>query len=190
MGVKKSKPTQVVVMSSNKRFAKRQVVGLLFIGVLVLLATGVTLALINTNKKDDADVSTKPKTTADVIKTTDSLRYSKDVDKAVSVATEAYNDSTTDLDKYNIAQQTGVIYETNKDYKKAIEWYLKAEGLMPGTRGALVGLARCYDADGQKDKAIEYYKKVIALKDVTGQGVQNETAYYQYQLDKLTGAKQ
>jgi tetratricopeptide (TPR) repeat protein len=189
MGMKKSKPTQVVVMSSSKRFASRKVVGLSLVAIL-LLAAAVLASLVLFNKDDTDTATDKPKTAAEAVEVSDKLKYSKDAKEAAGVSAEAFNDSDNKEDKYMLALQTASIYQFNKDYTSAIEWYLKADALKPDLRGSLVGLASCYEAAGQKDKAIDYYKKVVALKDSTGQGVQNDTAYYQYKLDKLTGEKQ
>jgi tetratricopeptide (TPR) repeat protein len=193
MGAKKKyKPTQAVVMLSKKHLPKRKLVGLMILTVLVVTIVSLTVLFL-INKKDDSNnaaVDNTPKTTADFVKVSDDLKYTNNYDKAASTAAAGYDAATNDTEKYELALQTGAIYETNKDYKDAIVWYLKADELKPGQRGSLVGLARCYEADGQKDKAIEYYKKVLALKDVTGSGVQSEQPYYQWRLDQLTGATQ
>lgn len=189
MGVKKSKPTQVVVMSAKKRFASRKVVGLMLLIVLLLGAAILAGWMLFAKDDKDAVVADKPKTVAEALKASDKLKYSRDGKEAASVSAEAYNDSNDAEEKYILALQTASVYQFKKDYTSAIEWYLKADALKPGLRGSLVGLASCYEAAGQKDKAIEYYKKVVALKDSTGLGVQNDTAYYQYKLDKLMGVQ-
>lgn len=189
MGVKKTKPTQVVVKLSSRRFPRRRLLGLMV--VLLLVAVAAVMAVFLLNKDDDVATKVpKPTTTSGFIESSDSLKYSKDYNRAADMAAEGYDVAKTEDEKYNLAQKTASVYETAKDYKNAIKWYHKAGDIKPGLRGSLVGLARCYEADGQKDKAIEYYKKVIALKDETGIGVQNEQAYYQFRLDQLTGATQ
>jgi len=191
MGEKKTKPSEAVVMKVHKRLSKRVVLGLLLVLLPVLIATSILIYVLASNNKD-ADSGAKddtPKTTADVITKTDTMKYSGNYDKAVETSAAAYEASSNNDDKYNIAQQTGAIYETKQDYKNALEWYKKAEAIKPDDRGSLVGLARMYEALGDKEKAIEYYKKVLALKDTTGFGVQNDQAYYQYRLDQLMGAR-
>jgi tetratricopeptide (TPR) repeat protein len=187
MGKKKSKPTQVVVMSSKRRLTRRKAVGLMLVLLLLTVAAGIAVAMVLTSDKGNGDAEDNtPKTTAQAIEATDKLRYSNNYEGAVSQASQAYEDSDSDDDKYVLAQQTAAIYESNKDYDNAIEWYLKADELKPNQRGPLGGLGRCYEAKGDKQKAIGYYKKVVALKDVTGEGVQNDQAYYQYLIDRLS----
>lgn len=186
MGAKKKEPTQAVVMSSTKRFGKRKVIGVAIVALLLLVAGGlaVILFLSNSNTKDDSD---KPKTAAEAREASDDLKYSGKYDEAAGVTAEAYENSDNNDQKYNLAQQTGAIYESNKDYDKAIEWYMKADGIKAGNRGTMAGLGRCYKAKGEKDKAIEYFKKAIAAveADPSGEGSQNDRGYYQYEIDEL-----
>jgi tetratricopeptide (TPR) repeat protein len=186
MGKKKPEPTQVVVMSSKRRFARRKAWGLVLVVFLLLLAAGVGAALLLSKASDEDTRDDTPKTTAQVIEATDKLRYSGNHKDAADQAAQAFGDSDSDDNKYVLAQQTAAIYESNQDYDNAVKWYLKADKLMPNQRGPLGGLGRCYEAKGDKQKAVEYYKKVVALKDVTGEGVQNDQAYYQYLTDKLS----
>lgn len=51
-------------------------------------------------------------------------------------------------------------YYANKDYKKAIEQYLK---IVPATENSLLGIAASYKELNNFDKAIEYYQKAEAI---------------------------
>lgn len=187
MGAKKKEPTQAVVMSSTKRFGKRQVVGLGLVVILIVLAAGL-VAFLTLGKDKTGDSSDKPKTTAEAIEASDNLKYSEKYDEAANMTAEAYENSDNNDQKYNLAQQTAAVYESNQEYDKAIEWYLKADEIKPGKRGPLAALGRCYKGKGDKGKAIEYFKKAIAAVDAdpSGEGAQNDKAYYQYEIDELT----
>jgi len=58
----------------------------------------------------------------------------------------------------------------NKDYKNAISYYLL---IQPETVDTMLGVATSYQELGDKEKAIEYYKKALALKPVD-----SDIAYY------------
>ena len=58
----------------------------------------------------------------------------------------------------------------NKNYKEAIKYYTD---ITPETAGIMVGIASSYQELGNKDKAIEYYKKALVLKPID-----TEIAYY------------
>jgi len=159
--------------------------------MLILSVAGLGVALLMINQDDStSNEAAKPVTTQEFVDASDNLKYSQDYTKAADISAEGFDTVENEDDKHRLALQTAVIYASNKDYGNAIKWYLKADELKPGIRGSLVGLARSYEADGQKEKAIEYYKKVLELKDTTGQGVQSEQDYYQFRLNRLTGAKQ
>lgn len=61
-------------------------------------------------------------------------------------------------------------YFNNKDYKKAIEEYLK---IQPATVDSMLGAASAYQNMDDIPNAIEYYKKALALKPTD-----SEIAYY------------
>lgn len=185
MGVKKKEPAQAVVMSSTKRFGKRQVAGLALVIVLLVGAGGITAFLL-LNKDKAKDASDKPKTTAEVLTDSADLQYTEGKDAAVRLTSEAFENASSQDDKFALAEQTGAVYEGSQDYNKAIEWYKKADEIKPNQRGPLGGLARCYKATGDKAKAIEYLEKVLKHVDFSGRhGTQNDKAYYEYELEQL-----
>ena len=73
----------------------------------------------------------------------------------------------------------------NKDYKNAISYYLL---IQPETVDTMLGVATSYQELGDREKAIEYFKKALALKPVD-----SDIAYYIACLygedDKLDDAK-
>ena len=190
MGAKKAKPSQVVVgNTSSGSKIKRKRVGIILMAMLLLVAAGVAVAFYGTDSKKDSGTTAKqplPSNSKELIKTTNQTRYTNP-DEAAAMAEATYDKLEDKAQKHDSAVQTAVIYESNGKYQDAIEWYLKADALDPGKRGAVTGLGRCYEAIGDKQKAIEYYKKAIALEGQVAPGAQNESAYYQYRLDKLTG---
>lgn len=58
----------------------------------------------------------------------------------------------------------------NKDFKGAIKFY---ETITPPTANSMIGIASSYQELGDKDNAIEYYKKALELKPVD-----SDIAYY------------
>ena len=58
----------------------------------------------------------------------------------------------------------------NKDYKNAISYYLL---IQPPTVDTMIGVATSYQELGDREHAIEYYKKALALKPVD-----SDIAYY------------
>ncbi len=76
-----------------------------------------------------------------------------------------------------IAEASG--YFEKKDYKKAIDSYLK---INPSTVDSMLGVAASYQALNDTDNAIEYYKKALELKPID-----SDIAYY---IASLYGEKE
>lgn len=185
MGKKKSKPTQVVVMSSMQSSSKRKLVGLMLTAFLLVAAIGLTVFIL-TNKDDPSTGDDKPKATSEVIMDSATVQYSQSKEAAVKMTSEAFENTENNEDKFALAEQTGAVYESNQDYDRAIEWYMKADEIKSNQRGPLGGLARTYKAKGDRIKAIEYFEKVLKYVDFSGrQGTQNDKAYYEYELAQL-----
>lgn len=87
----------------------------------------------------------KDKQLADTIKTIASMK----TDNIMAKAAECYN---------------------NKDYKNAVSYYLSVK---PATVDTMIGVATSYQELGDKDNAIEYYKKALELKPID-----SDIAYY------------
>jgi hypothetical protein len=68
-------------------------------------------------------------------------------------------------DKIAYYSTMGDIYETHKDFKKALDAYLKADSYIRqgnfSDQSANVAIARSYEALGNKSKAREYYQREI-----------------------------
>ena len=80
----------------------------------------------------------KDKQLADTIKTIASMK----TDGILAKAAECYN---------------------NKDYKNAVSYYLSVK---PATADTMLGVATSYQELGDRDNAIEYYKKALELKPI------------------------
>lgn len=63
----------------------------------------------------------------------------------------------------------------NKDYQSAINYYLSVN---PATADSMVGAAVSYQELGDKDKAIDYYKKALELKKVDSDIAYNIACLY------------
>lgn len=87
----------------------------------------------------------KDKQLADTVKTIASMK----TDGIMAKAAECYN---------------------NKDYKNAVNYYLS---IKPATVDTMIGAATSYQELGDKDNAIEYYKKALELKPID-----SDIAYY------------
>jgi len=80
--------------------------------------------------------------------------------KDKTIATTAKNITSMKTDnQLNIAAEA---YK-NKDYKSAIHNYL---AITPATSDTMLGVASAYQELGNKQKAIEYYKKALELKPI------------------------
>jgi len=66
-----------------------------------------------------------------------------------------------DQENYGAYTELGRTYQENKEYEKAIEVFQKAADLSPKSVLALMGLAECYDALGEKDQAALFYERVL-----------------------------
>ena len=72
------------------------------------------------------------------------------------------NKNITNMKTDRLISQAAAFYQ-NKDYNKAISTYLSIE---PPTSDIMIGVASSYQELGDKENAIEYYKKALALKPV------------------------
>lgn len=73
--------------------------------------------------------------------------------------------STSDNDeKYELYLQQGVNNENDEKWDDAIASYKSAEAIKK-TATVYIGLGRCYEAKGDKQTAVNYYKQSIPLLD-------------------------
>ena len=74
------------------------------------------------------------------------------------------------LESVSIKLDTAANYYNNKDFQSAIDEYLS---IQPPTSDSMLGVASSYQNLGDKDKAIEYYKKAFELSPTN-----SDIAYY------------
>ena len=88
-----------------------------------------------------------------------------DFDTAISLYTEALEDFKEDALLRNFIQSSlGYAYEGKKDFKKAAFYFNEIATAKNAvmTDMALFNLARLYNAEGNKEKGIEAYKKILS----------------------------
>jgi tetratricopeptide (TPR) repeat protein len=89
-------------------------------------------------------------------------------------------------DKQKLLVQQGVNYGNDGDYKKALEIYLDAEKSKSDfTVSHLIGEA--YEALGNKEKAIEYFKKGLSQLDPNAISYTSDKRYYEAKVKELGG---
>lgn len=99
-------------------------------------------------------------------------------DKAIdTIEKELANpDISTDA-KYTLLFQQGLAYENKKDFAGALETYKKADTVI-ATEGIAEAMARVAEAKGDKQLAIDYYKKAISrIEPDNPVGGDNKTRY-------------
>jgi len=152
---------------NTRRFLTRR--NLLFAGITVVVivvagAAGVGLRMIQ-NKKEGGKVTTftTGKSLPTVVSDAQDLRISGDTAAADKKIDEALNDSKTSAeDRYLLLIQKGAGMFDQKNYTGAIDAYTQAAAAKQ-TSEAYDLLGDSYAAAGQKDKAIEAYKKALPL---------------------------
>ena len=156
----------------NRRFLTRR--NFLFAGIVVaviVVAGGAGIALrIMQNKQDQAveqaTESTGPSLPKAVSDAQD-LRLNGDTAAANKKIDAALNDSSTSKDdKYLLYIQKGSSLNDEKNYTQAADAFAQATALKQ-TSEAYDMLGDAYAAAGQKDKAIDAYKKAIPLVRAT-----------------------
>lgn len=157
----------VTVVSTNK---KRRI--LIIVGVIALLvlagAAGMGARWLQNkneaNAKKEASLAGKQ-----------SSGFSKEIDELQTLRAAGYNDaanqkiqealkdpSTPKAEQYQLYIQQGNAYIDKQDLTAAIAAYEKAEAL-DATYTITTTLARTWADAGNKAKAIEYYRKALAL---------------------------
>jgi tetratricopeptide (TPR) repeat protein len=161
------------------RLNKKVVLSVLGVLVVLVLATGagIGLRLLQNDKAADEDgvSSFKGQPLPERVDEAQNLRVSGDVDGSIKKIDEALNDGNVSKgEKYQLYIQQGNAYYDKKDTDAAIASYLKAESV-DKTYEIVSLLATMYEEAGNKEKAIEYYKKSIPLIPNTPMRVQYKT---------------
>ncbi|HSE60952.1 MAG TPA: tetratricopeptide repeat protein [Candidatus Saccharimonadales bacterium] len=149
----------------NKKFklTKKQLLsGVVVVGLLAAAAAaGFGLQfLLNKNNAPTQTVEGKLPAVVDQVQ---DLRMQGDQQAVSNKINEALKDSSTSNEtKYMLYIQQGNVATDKSDWKAAIDSYLKAAAIKE-TYEVTGLLAETYKQAGDKNKAIEYYKKAIPL---------------------------
>lgn len=160
---------------------------LLFVGVLVLaVAAGAGLRWLQQYR--EYKLATKPDAIETKAEDAQNIALSGDYDKAHEQLDEALDNPQLSADgKYTLLMQRGITYENQQKYDDAIKTYQEAEAIK-ATQAIAEAIARAAEAKGDKQLAIEYYKKAISRIDKeTNPRAESEQSYYEKQIENLGG---
>lgn len=82
-------------------------------------------------------------------------------------------------------------YVNAQKYDEALKWYQKVEKQDgKDTADVVVGMAYTYDARGDKENAIKYFQKAIALAEKSDDPMANaDKKSYEYEIKRLQGGE-
>jgi tetratricopeptide (TPR) repeat protein len=151
---------------SRRRFITKR--NLMFVGLVVLVlliagGAGVGLRMLQTKNNGDTSTTTTGKSLPQTISDAQDLRTSGDTAAADKKINDALNDSkTSSSDRYLLLIQKGAGYYDQQKYADAIT-ALEQAAAIKQTSEVYDMMGDAYAGAGQKDKAIEAYKKAIPL---------------------------
>lgn len=165
--------------------------------VLVLIGSGAGLYAAYTDRlseksEEQARMLRNDKRRYDIaIQQSNNYRRLRQNDKALEVLQDYA--ATAKSNEYKIFTYTkiGTIHEVNKEYDKALAAYRQAEKLKGrDDRAIAVGIARSSYALGDKQTAIEYYKKCIAvLEEQNGRLLAEDIELYKKTIADIEAGK-
>lgn len=154
-------------------------------GVLIVAgAAGFGLRLLQNSKEDTPPASdvNLPQSVSDA----QDLRLSGNLDAANKKIDDALNDSKTSSDeKYSLYMQKASVFADQDKYAEAAESFEKAASIKQ-TSNIYENIGEAYEAAGQKDKAIEAYKKGIPL--VKGPVAEDDRLALENKIKNLGGS--
>ncbi len=168
----------------------------------IMAATGVVVLLIGMagagvfvwwwqNKdritSDLEPFSTGAAKTPPVMQESQKLADEGKVDEANNKLEEAIEQTTEPAQKQQFTLQQGANYSNSGDYQKALEAFLEAEKLDAPNYHTNHLIAETYEHLGNKEKAIEYFKKSIQTIPQDLPYYQDELAMLQNQIRELGG---
>ncbi|MBL8121438.1 tetratricopeptide repeat protein [Candidatus Saccharibacteria bacterium] len=170
---------------SNVLMRKRRAARVLLVFTIVACIIFIAIMWIRYDKEpEDTAPAGSQATTVEV----DRLRYSGMQSEAVEVAQKALDDAKTTDSKAYFNMQIGSLYESNKEYAKALEYYREAERLKVDNVDPNSAIARCSEALGDKETAIEYYKKAYNSVDTSVIGNEAKLASFKASIERLGGS--
>jgi tetratricopeptide (TPR) repeat protein len=148
---------------TEKPSRKKVLLTIASVVVVLIIAGGAGIALRMMQNKDKPSVGTTSKSLPQVVSDAQDLRLQGNTDEANKKIDAALNDSSTSKDvRYDLLIQKGAGLNDQKNYTAAADVYAQAVATKP-TSNAYDLMGDAYAAAGQKDKAIEAYKKAIPL---------------------------
>ena len=137
----------------------------------------------DTPSKDAAIESIQSTTT-----TVDTLKYAGRTSSAVQEAQKALDAAKTPQEQAYYNMQIGTIYESEKDYAKALEYYRKAEGYKQAEIHTESAIARCAEALGDKATALDYYRRAYNAVDTSRMGYEAKQSAFKSKIEELGGS--
>lgn len=111
-----------------------------------------------------------------------------DYQAAQQTLNQALSQSNVDNDqKFLLLQQQGVVYTNQNQPQQALDSFLQALPLKPTDHTINQLVAEQYDALGNKEKAIEFYKNTVKYLDTTSPAYQDDKKEYQDRIVALGG---
>lgn len=162
------------------------------IGVVVLLlgmvAAGMFLWWLQNKDRITSDldpISAAPKLPA-AVEESQKLAANGQTEEANKKLQEAIDQTNEPELKQQFTVQQGVNYDNSGDYQKALEVYLEAEKIKSNfTTSHLIG--EIYERLGNKEKAIEYFKKTVSQLDTSLPDYNDELNLWQNRIRALGG---
>lgn len=168
----------------------------------ILAATGVIVLLIGMagagsfvwwlQNKDriTSDLESIKKATPQqppVIKEAEILASQGKVDEANKKLQDTIEQTSDPVLKQSFVIQQGVNYANNGDYQKALDSYAAAEKIAPANYEIDHLSAEAYEMLGNKEKAIEYYKRAIQTVPKSLPYIEDEINMLQNKIRELGG---
>ncbi len=122
-----------------------------------------------------------------VIKESEKLTDEGKVEEANKKLQESIEQASEPTEKQKFTIQQGANYSNSGDTQKALDAYLTAETLAGSTYDTNHLIAEAYEKLGNKEKAIEYYKKTIQSLPQDLPYVEDETNMLQNKIRELGG---
>lgn len=145
------------------KLTKKQLVTGAGVGGVLVLAVGAGFLWQMLTRNDNPSQQGPVDSTPDYVNEIQDLRVQGDEQAVEKKINEQLNSGTaTDETKYMLYIQQGNAATDKKDYKAAIDSYLKAEAIKVSYEITSL-LGATYQQAGDNPKAIEYYKKAIPL---------------------------
>ncbi|HET9412276.1 MAG TPA: hypothetical protein VFO38_05575 [Candidatus Saccharimonadales bacterium] len=173
---------------ARKKVSKKTI--LITVGIIVALALTVGAGMLVWWLQHKDTVQQIPGSEAPPTNVSEAqkLSFTGDIDGSNKKLNEALaNPNTPEQEKYDLYVQLGVNWSNQKQYQKALTEFEKAEAIKQGfTVSHLMG--EQYEALGNKQKAIEYYKKAISQLDPTTIGYNSNKRVYEAKVKELGGS--